>query len=60
MLLDKDAFSSGQVLSKLWLAEEVEKVVINNSLPQPLSILCFGGWYGVINFILRSSSNINI
>ena len=60
MLLDKDAFSSGQILSKLWLAEELEKAVVNNSLPQPLSILCFGGWYGVINFILRSRSNVNI
>ena len=60
MLLDKDAFSSGQVLSKLWLAEELEKAVISNNLPQPLSILCFGGWYGVVNFILRSRSNVNI
>jgi hypothetical protein len=60
MLLDKDAFSSGQVLSKLWLAEELEKVVIGNNLPQPLRILCFGGWYGVVNFMLRSRSNVNI
>ena len=60
MLLDKDAFSSGQVLSKLWLAEKLEKVVIDNNLPQPLNILCFGGWYGVVNFILRSRSNVDI
>jgi hypothetical protein len=60
MLLDKDAFSSGQILSKVWLAEELEKVVINNNLPQPLSILCLGGWYGVVNFILQLRSNINV
>jgi hypothetical protein len=60
MLLDKDAFSSGQVLSKLWLAEELEKVVVYNNLPQPLSILCLGGWYGITNFILQLRSNINI
>jgi hypothetical protein len=60
MLLDKDAFSSGQVLSKLWLAEELEKAVIGNNLSQPLRILCFGGWYGVVNFMLRSRSNVHI
>lgn len=60
MFLDRDAFSSGQVLSKLWLAEELEKAVVNNNLLQPLSILCLGGWYGVVNFVLRSRSNVNI
>lgn len=60
MLLDKDAFSSGQVLSKIWLAEELEKIILAGDLKQPLSILCLGGWYGVTNFILRSRSSIGI
>jgi hypothetical protein len=60
MILDKDAFSSGQVLSKTWLAEELERAVIDADLRLPLSILCLGGWYGITNFILRSRSSIEI
>jgi hypothetical protein len=58
--MDYDAFSSGQVLSKLWLAEKLENVVIYNHLPQPRKILCLGGWYGMTNFILRTRNNIKI
>jgi len=60
MQLDKDAFSSGQILSKIWLAEELEKAVIGFDQPLPLRILALGGWYGLINFILRSRNNLPI
>lgn len=58
--MDYDAFSSGQILSKIWLAEKLESVIVYNNLHQPRKILCLGGWYGVINFILRSRNNIEI
>lgn len=58
--MDFDAFSSGQILSKLWLAEELENVIKYNDLNQPRKILCLGGWYGLTNFILRIRNNIEI
>jgi hypothetical protein len=46
MLLDKDAFSSGQIGSKIWLAEELETVVkhyqTQGLFMQPLRILLLG------------------
>jgi len=53
--IEVDAFSSGQVASKLWLCEELEKLFksMNN-------IWIYGGWYGVTAFLLRSRGNINI
>lgn len=58
--MDYDAFSSGQVLSKLWLAERLESVIEYNDLSQPRKILCLGGWYGLTNFILRIRNNVKI
>ena len=55
-----DAFSSGQVLSKVWLDESLEKVVELNLLAKPRQILCLGGWYGLTNFILRIRNRIKI
>ena len=54
-MLDKDAFSSGQIGSKLWLCEELEKVV--NSVD---TIWIYGGWYGLTGFLLCSRNNIQI
>jgi hypothetical protein len=59
MNIDKDSFSSGQIKSKLWLAKELETVMLSSGNPK-LKILCLGGWYGVTNFILRSRDNLNI
>lgn len=58
--MDYDSFSSGQILSKIWLAETLEKVIEYNNLDQPRKILCLGGWYGITNFILRSRNKISI
>lgn len=64
MQLDKDAFSSGQVGSKIWLVESLENVISNLNLQglfdQPLKIVIIGGWYGITNFILQSRNKIKI
>jgi hypothetical protein len=43
-----DAFSSGQVGSKLWLCEELEKCPI----PKQSTIWVYGGWQGVLGLML--------
>lgn len=64
MLLDNDAFSSGQIGSKIWLAEELETVVKNYQAQglfvQPLRIVLLGGWYATTNFILQCRKNLVI
>lgn len=51
----KDAFSSGQIDSKLWLCKELETLFdkIDN-------IWLYGGWYGTTAFLLRTRNNIEI
>jgi hypothetical protein len=58
--LDKDAFSTGQVLSKIWLAEQLERVVDYQDVLEPLDVLIMGGWYGLLNFILRTRARLRI
>lgn len=53
--LDKDAFSSGQIGSKIWLCEELEKLF--NSID---SVWIYGGWYGVTAFLLRIRGQLEI
>lgn len=50
-----DSFSSGQIGSKLWLCEELEKLydLIDE-------IWIYGGWYGVTAFLLQTRNNIKI
>jgi len=60
MYLDKDAFASGQILSKLWLAETLEKVIENNDLNKDLNILNLGGWYGILHFIFKCRNKLKI
>lgn len=55
MNIDKDAFSSGQIGSKIWLCEELERLFTNVDY-----ISIYGGWYGITAFLLRSRNNINI
>lgn len=54
--IDVDAFSSGQIASKMWLCDELEKL----ALPEPLNIWVYGGWHGVMSFLLLSRNNIDI
>lgn len=50
-----DAFSSGQIGSKLWLCEQAEKYFETID-----SIWIYGGWYGLTAFLLRARNKINI
>jgi hypothetical protein len=49
--LTVDAFSAGQIESKIWAAEELERVAAHTF---NLRISILGGWYGLLHFILKS------
>ncbi len=49
--IDSDAFSAGQVESKIWAAEELERVAAHIHI---LRISILGGWYGLLHFILKA------
>lgn len=53
--VDKDAFSSGQIGSKLWLCEELERLF--NSIDVAW---IYGGWYGITAFLLRTRGQLQI
>lgn len=53
--IHRDAFSNGQIDSKLWLCEELEKL-----FDQIDKIAIYGGWYGVSAFLLLSRKNIKV
>lgn len=57
--IDFDAFSSGQMQSKIWLVENLEKVLTKHP-PFGYRIWLLGGWYGLTNAILRIRNNIPI
>lgn len=60
MHLDRDAFASGQILSKLWLAETLERILDLHSDHREYRILNLGGWYGILHFILKTRNQIKI
>lgn len=49
-----DAFSSGQVGSKIWLAQLLEKLAPAYGHAGPHTIWIYGGWQGVLGFLLLS------
>lgn len=51
----KDAFSSGQITSKIWLCEELEK-----NYKHVDKIWVYGGWYGITAFLLKSRGIISV
>lgn len=55
MNLNKDAFSSGQIGSKLWLCEELERLGWKSNLTH-----VYGGWYGVLPFLLLSRGKFQV
>jgi len=63
MDFDKDAFSSAQIQSKLWLVNQLE-FSLNENLPTDSSngyrIWILAGWYGVTNLLLRTRNKIPI
>lgn len=64
MNVHPDSFSSGQIGSKIWCAEELESACQfyenQKRITPPYRILMLGGWYGMLNFILRIRNNIPI
>ena len=60
MYLEQDAFASGQILSKLWLAETLEDVIGYQYITDPLRILILGGWYGQLHLIFRLRKQLKI
>lgn len=54
--LDLNAFSHGQIVSKIWLCEELEKYASNC----PNIVYILGCWYNVTGFLLESRGKINI
>jgi len=55
MDINKDAFSSGQITSKLWLCRELEKL---NHVSKETWI--YGGWYATTAFLLLSRENYQV
>lgn len=55
MNVDKDAFSSGQIGSKIWLCEELERTGWISNLTY-----VYGGWYGVTAFLLLSRGKFDV
>lgn len=54
-MFNKDAFSNGQVDSKLWLCRELEKLNWTSKLTH-----IYGGWYGVLAFLLLSREKFKV
>lgn len=52
MLVNKDSFSNGQMASKIWLCQELEKLKWSSNLTW-----IYGGWYGMTAFLLLSREN---
>lgn len=57
--IDADAFSAGQIESKIWAAEQLE-LVVNKLNTGPLRMYVLGGWYSLLHFILSVRKNIDI
>ena len=57
--IDADAFSAGQVESKIWAAEQLE-LVVKELNTGPLRMYVLGGWYSLLHFILSVRKNIDI
>ena len=55
MILNPDAFSSGQIGSKIWLCEELERL-----FDRVDHIWIYGGWHGITAFLLKSRGNIEV
>ena len=57
IIVCKDAYSSGQIESKLWLCRELEKQ-LHKSEAQTIWVL--GGWLGLLSFLLLSREHLKI
>jgi hypothetical protein len=57
MIIAKDSFTSGQILSKLWLCEQLEQTSL---IKRPITIWLYGGWYATTALLLLSRGKMNI
>jgi hypothetical protein len=55
MLINPDAFSNGQIDSKLWLCRELENIGWESKLTH-----IYGGWCGVLGFLLLSREQFKV
>lgn len=55
-MIDFDAWSHGQIESKIWLCEKIEEYYNG---PKP-KIWILAGWYGITAFLLLSRNNMQI
>jgi len=53
--MNKDAFSSGQISSKLWLCEELERTCWTSN-----ETAIYGGWYALTAFLLLSRGKFKV
>jgi len=53
--VNRDAWSNGQIESKLWLCRELEKIVTRR-----VTVFTLGGWYGLLSFLLLSRERMAI
>ena len=54
-MFNKDAFSNGQIDSKLWLCRELENLGWTSDLTH-----IYGGWYGILAFLLLSREKFKV
>jgi len=54
-MINKDAFSNGQIESKLWLCNELEKLNWHSDLTH-----IYGGWYGITAFLLLTRQRFSV
>lgn len=57
--VDSDAFSAGQIESKIWAAENLELVLKSKNIDS-LRMYILGGWYSLLHFILQVRNNVQI
>jgi len=54
-MINHDAFSNGQIASKLWLCEELENLNWSSHITH-----IYGGWYGITAFLLLSRGKFQV
>ena len=54
-MFDKDAFSNGQIASKIWLCQELERLEWDSELTH-----IYAGWHGLTAFLLLSREKFRV
>jgi hypothetical protein len=56
--LSPDAFSDGQLGSKLWLCGKLESTLLSKFPETSFAVSVFAGWYGLLPFLLLSRGRL--